>query len=87
MKNMTKLPKKSLKECTKEVDDIISGKRKDFGAMVIRKWIIGRKTVEPMESIRLNLINEMFAKYNGKTTLEEVQKQVKKDLASANNLQ
>ena len=79
-----KIKPKTDEECEKEIDDIISGKKKGLGANIVRKWIKGRKLVEPMESIRLNLIAEYKAKYgalsSGKTSLTKIGKDVGLDV-------
>ena len=71
-----KLPKISREEAEKKIDAILSGKEKGLKAQIVRNWAKARETIETKESIRQNLIKEYLAKYNGKTTLKEVQKEV-----------
>ena len=78
-----KIKMKTDEECEKEIDDIISGKNKAMNARIVRAWIKTRRTVEPMESIRLNLIAEYKDKYQalatGKTSLKEMAEEVNLD--------
>jgi len=79
-----KIKPKTDKECEKEIDNIISGKTKTMGATIVRQWIKARLAVEPMDSIRKNLILEYKTKYGqlatGKTSLTKIGKEVGVDV-------
>jgi hypothetical protein len=76
-----KVKPKTDAECAAEIDGIISGKNKSMGARIVRAWIKGRQTIEPMEQIRANLIKEYKQKYgelaSGKKTIKDIQREVK----------
>ena len=79
-----KIKPKTDKECEQEIDNIISGKTKTMGATIVRQWIKARLAVEPMDSIRKNLILEYKTKYGqlatGKTSLKKIGKEVGVDV-------
>jgi ParB-like chromosome segregation protein Spo0J len=82
-----KIPFKTDKQCEEEIDNIISGRNKALNARIVRTWIKARLTVEPIETIRSNLIREYKQKYGdlqkGKKTIDEIQKEAVKEIKQA----
>jgi hypothetical protein len=85
---MGKLPKKTDADAVKEIDDIISGKKKGMAANIVRQFIKARKAMgDDPEFIRQELIRQFKIKYGllqeGKTAPGEMLKQSEEEIKMA----